>query len=395
MEFKPSRTCFVVVLVTILIINMSFNAVTYGFDNDGYVNVELYMIDYIFTMEVKGDVEIYFDIPVNYSDNSLTQYSYIVETGGNVEVIGNNNVEVKYSMFNGSYGYVIVKVNVKYINITNFIMNIENNPLMFKEYEDDVPRDVRSNYIGKPNRLVVDIVKGEFEAWLNRSGYSVVNASKAFIAFQAANFIYKHFISYNASAIPRTLEDVVEMRVGDCDDMSRVLLNLLWCYGVPAKIEYGYVYVPLNITLPVRRAHVIFKDNGPHAYVVAYIPPIGWVSLDLLAGARIFRPVLVTGYTVQGEVKREAIEGFIEFHEEHAYIEYVAVYSKPKSYNEMVSEAENTILKQLNMTELPISCKIKTLTTHFQKAMYYYRMMLAIILAILIVIAIVLVLVKK
>jgi len=108
----------------------------------------------------------------------------------------------------------------------------------------------------------------------------------------------------------------VESRRGDCDDISRVLMNLLWSYGLPAKTIYGYLIVPdFNFTTSIGNFTYVFINGGPHAFTAAYLPALrSWVSLDMLAGSYIFYPFIVDGVSLESDVNETAVKEVEDLH---------------------------------------------------------------------------------
>jgi hypothetical protein len=248
----------------------------------------------------------------------------------------NDTIKVSVSIYNGSSAYIFVKVHLRYkANMSEVLNYITSNPLVYREIEDNIPQEIIKDYVKTPHELVENVVKPDFESWLRSKGYVASNVSKAFIAASASVFIYGYYIKYNASAMPRTLEDVILNKTGDCDDMTRVLMNLLWSYGIPARMEYGYVFMNLdNYVMPIGKSYMIFNDAGPHGWLTVYLNPIGWLSLDLLAGARLTNPAIITGFTGIGNVSRESIEKAEEFYNQVRYAEYVTLVDEEEAVQE-------------------------------------------------------------
>ena len=311
--------------ITILLIlqamSNAVNAVnTYG----QVIEYTLYLIDYGYIVVATDEIA-YFEMPLNHSDGTLNQTVIIVNIGGNSYINrSDNDVIISLKMYNLTDAFMVAKIHVKMINFTKVLTEIMNNPDMFKNAYV-IPSDILREFVKTPVKIVDDIVVKDFERWFKeRTGRNVSTVSKAYLALSAAYFIYKSgYIKYSPSALPRTIEDIINSKSGDCDDMSRVLMNLLWHYGIPAKIEYGYVYLPLYLPVPVENSIMYFKNAGPHGYVVAYIPPLGWVSLDLLAGARLIYPVVVTGYDTSPDVSVESIEEARRFNKVNIYSELI------------------------------------------------------------------------
>ena len=318
------------------------------------------LYDYAYVVLTRNRTTAYFEIPTNYSDGTLNQTVYIVAYGGDVTLVGNDsNVTAQIKVFNGSYGFVVVRIKQTFLNLTSVVLEISRNPKAFADVEDEIPQGIREKYVKKPVDIIKRKVVPDFTKWLKERGYSINNVSKAFLAVQAAIFIYlSGYIRYNASALPRTLADIVNKHQGDCDDMSRVLMNLLWYYGIPAKMEYSYVYLPLNMTMPIEGSYMRFLNAGPHAYTLMYIPTVGWVSLDFLAGARLNNPSLVEGESLTAEITEKQLEhakkelSRIRYAEEVMLFKDSEIPSKLRTYN--VSKLATTLHDML----LPLIKKV-------------------------------------
>ena len=184
-----------------------------------------------------------------------------------------------------------------------------------KPSSSELPEEVRK-YLRDPHPKVLEIVKPEYERWFKQVyKRSAGEADPLGIAATAAYFVYFHYIEYDPSGIPRSIEQVVESRRGDCDDMSRVLVELLNAYGIPAMIASGYTYIKgLNLTQPIESVTYKYVNGGPHAFVMAYVPGYGWISLDLLASSLLESPFAFEGYGRETKVEEELVEKLVDLH---------------------------------------------------------------------------------
>ncbi len=318
------------------------------------------LYDYAYVVLTKNETTAYFEIPTNYSDGTLNQTVYIVAYGGDVTLVGkDSNITAQIKVFNGSYGFVVVKIKQTFLNLTDVVLEISRNPKAFADVENEIPQGIREKYVKKPVDIIKQKVVPDFTKWLKERGYRVNNVSKAFLAVQAAIFIYlSGYIRYNASALPRTLADIVNKHQGDCDDMSRVLMNLLWYYGIPAKMEYSYVYLPLNMTMPIEGSYMRFFNAGPHAYTLMYIPTIGWVSLDFLAGARLNNPSLVEEESLTAEVTEKQLEHTKQELSRIRYAEEVMLFKDNEIPSKLRTYNINKLMTTLHSMLLPLIKKV-------------------------------------
>lgn len=179
----------------------------------------------------------------------------------------------------------------------------------------EIPEGV-SNYTKSPHLKIIEVVKPEYERWFVRTyGYSIKDAGPLGIVATAAYFVQHVFIDYDPSSMPKTIDEVIDTRRGDCDDMSRVLVELLNAYGIPAVMCVGYVHVSnFNFTMPIENVTYKYVDCGPHAFVMAYIPNRGWLSLDLLAFTLLSRPFVFEGYSRETAVEEELVQEYLRLH---------------------------------------------------------------------------------
>jgi len=272
--------------------------------------------------------------------------SNITLTGGFTQIV--NHVlyyNVEYDNITGLFEFT-VKANENFtgfflsrvvvcsrpMNTTkNYILTALINPRFnVSESKAEIPEDISRSFLAEPNRIVIEVAVPEYESWFtSRYNMSISNASTLGLATTVAYFVYFEFIKYDPSATPRSIDDVIKTRRGDCDDMSRVLVELLNYYGIPAVIVYGYTFIEdFNITLPVENVTYGFINNGPHAFTLAYIPGVGWISLDLLAGSLIDRVFIVENYERVTAVPGEAVKSFLELHKAINATQIIAVLSE-------------------------------------------------------------------
>ncbi len=77
---------------------------------------------------------------------------------------------------------------------------------------------------------------------------------------------------------------------GDCDDQSNLLITVLRGLSIPAYLEIGIVYIMgLNITSTAANGLLVYRfvNGGTHAWTSAYVPPWGWIRIDLTASLGI------------------------------------------------------------------------------------------------------------
>lgn len=208
--------------------------------------------------------------------------------------------------------------------------------------QGEIPDWIRRAFIKTPKDIVIERVIPAYESWFNaRYNSNVSEASVLGIAVTSSFFVTNVYINYSADPIPKSIEEVIEARRGDCDDMSRVVVEVLNYYGIPAVIASGYVYAPTLGTLPVKVGNTtyIFSSNGPHAFPMAYIPGVGWISLDFIAGSLIVYPIVLDGFTTMTDVSPREVEEFVKLHESIVATQVIKIMDE-EEYKTLINKGE-------------------------------------------------------
>lgn len=92
-------------------------------------------------------------------------------------------------------------------------------------------------------------------------------------------------IGYRSSDIPRYPNETLKERFGDCDDQANLLITFCRLYGIPAHLQIGCMYLPskVNETSHSWDGHLttILSRIGWHGWAMVYVPPWGWLPVDL------------------------------------------------------------------------------------------------------------------
>ncbi|MEM0066131.1 MAG: transglutaminase domain-containing protein [Sulfolobales archaeon] len=268
---------------------------------------------------------LYLESPINISMTGFNQTTKIAASRG---VISEGGEWYSINVVSGSplYAFVVFEVRIcspEFSSSLNLVREVLAKPENFLKEEwrvEYLPTDTLLEYVGTPPEVVETRVKPDFEDWLKTFSwyYRLDNASKypLLVSVYAAKFIYlSGYIQYEASLLPRTIEEVVESKKGDCDDMSRILVGLLWSYGIPAVIVHGFTAIEgFSMRSTLGTLEYVFERGGPHAFVLAYIPNYGWLSLDFLAGSLLTNHFVIWGVTRSITLSREDIEEVERIH---------------------------------------------------------------------------------
>lgn len=92
-------------------------------------------------------------------------------------------------------------------------------------------------------------------------------------------------INYTVHEVPYYPNETYIESKGDCDDQAVLFTTLCRILGIPAYIQIGCIYLPTvtRINETYWRGHVtsVQKRIGWHGWAMVYIPPWGWLPVDL------------------------------------------------------------------------------------------------------------------
>jgi hypothetical protein len=144
---------------------------------------------------------------------------------------------------------------------------------------DDIPEDLRRTYC-EPTILWQSNNSIFREIALEIAGdeMRVLSILKKLIRWIKLNIIYE------SSEIPRYPNETLYMRAGDCDDQANLLITLCRSLGIPAYLQVGCIYIShYNQNLTYWSGHLFIRQKrvGWHGWAMVYIPPWGWLPVDL------------------------------------------------------------------------------------------------------------------
>ena len=91
-------------------------------------------------------------------------------------------------------------------------------------------------------------------------------------------------VTYDNWELPRYPDETLRDRLGDCDDQAILLVSMLRAVGVPAILQIGVVF---SDSISSEKAswggHLAIRQQGVgwHGWAMVYIPPWGWLPVDL------------------------------------------------------------------------------------------------------------------
>jgi transglutaminase-like putative cysteine protease len=95
-------------------------------------------------------------------------------------------------------------------------------------------------------------------------------------AWDLTRRIYTDFAYDDAATdIATTIDDLLEIQRGVCQDFAHLLIGALRVHGLPARYVSGYL-----LTHPPAGKEKLVGSDASHAWVSVWSPSIGWVDFD-------------------------------------------------------------------------------------------------------------------
>ena len=91
-------------------------------------------------------------------------------------------------------------------------------------------------------------------------------------------------IYYGSGEVPKYPQETLRDGFGDCDDQAILLITLCRALGIPAILQLGCVYIRnYEVSRFSWEGHLelIQRNVGWHGWALVYIPPWGWLPVDL------------------------------------------------------------------------------------------------------------------
>ena len=144
---------------------------------------------------------------------------------------------------------------------------------------DEIPGELKERYCGEGDSWQVnDPELQELAHSIAPNETNVLTIVKEFVAWIGQN------INYQSYDVPLYPNETLARRKGDCDDQAILFITLCRIREIPSYLQIGDVYDPTirtNETIWEGHATIFQKGIGGHGWAMAYIPPWGWLPVDL------------------------------------------------------------------------------------------------------------------
>ncbi len=146
---------------------------------------------------------------------------------------------------------------------------------------DNIPKELKESYCGEGGTwLVNDPELQDLAQNIVGNETRVLTLVKNFVEWIRQNVDYPA----QKQEGPLYPNETYARLEGDCDDQAILLITLCRIYEIPAYLQIGCIYDPSsfdNSTYWNDHLRSISKQIGWHGWAMVYVPPWGWLPVDL------------------------------------------------------------------------------------------------------------------
>ena len=205
--------------------------------------------------------------PHNFSNQEVIDYQLLITHNPKVEyyqdyygnqVANFNNLEAHEEMVIESRMTVRANHSLKIPSIDN---------ITIKDIEKEKSENITLLRLSYP-----EVIQKQQEIEAVLTAINVANKPVIEIAQLCNQYIFDNFTyTKGITNIETTIDEILEIKKGVCQDFAHVLLQLVRTAGIPARYVSGYI-CPYESGLR--------GEGATHAWVEIYTPTQGWLGLD-------------------------------------------------------------------------------------------------------------------
>lgn len=227
----------------------------------------IHITKYQYSWPIKESINEIRLFPHNFDNQDVLQHQLLISQNPSVEIsndyygnrIGNFNILEAHSEMTIE-SRMLVRVNYS-------LEKPEIDSATVKDLDQDKERSVFLQRLSTPEiireqKQIDDILKKIYAP----------NKSIIAIAQECSEYIFQKFTyTKGITDVETTLDEILEIKKGVCQDFAHVLLQLLRTLAIPSRYVSGYI-CPNDSS---------FRGEGAtHAWVEFYTPTQGWLGLD-------------------------------------------------------------------------------------------------------------------
>ena len=293
MNKKASAFC----ISLLLLFTLTFQDLTIVRSITGEEEIEYYVKSTV-TYSNKGDKVWNFtereeDRTIGLFMNNSWQTSYLVNSTLSIEAIENDTDGNQVAVLQFPEMLLDQGQNISYAvtyRVVSKPRTLDNVNETASKSLNDIPVSLKEKYLAAEGPWLVNNTELQNLAYnITGNESNVLTIIKNFVSWIKNNITYP----LQMHEVPQYPNETITKREGDCDDQAILLVTLCRIIGIPAFIQIGAIYIPSrleNISYWKNHVTAVQKRIGWHGWAVVYIPPWGWLPVDL---TYVFEPITV------------------------------------------------------------------------------------------------------
>jgi len=173
--------------------------------------------------------------------------------------------------------------NVSYTVMYHALSKTRSIPKITEETSEDldkIPKDLSEKYGRREGPWLIN------DPQLQKLAYNIAkNETRALTIVKKFVQWINQNITYAVHEVPYYPNQTYAERKGDCDDKAVLFATLCRIFRIPAYIQIGCIYLPttIHVNETYWEGHVtnVQKRIGWHGWAMVYVPPWGWLPVDL------------------------------------------------------------------------------------------------------------------
>ncbi|MES2573319.1 MAG: transglutaminase family protein [Bacteroidota bacterium] len=227
----------------------------------------VHITKYQYSWSIKESINEIRLFPHNFENQDVLQHQLSISHNPNVE-ISQDYYGNRVGNFNTLDAHNEMTIESRMLVRVNHSLKIpEIDTTTVEDLSNEMEKSILLQRLCYPENISKQKQIDQILKKINLPGKSIIA-----IAQECNEYIFKNFAyTKGITTIETTLDEVLELRKGVCQDFAHLLLQLLRTVGIPSRYVSGYV---------CSNDSGLRGEGATHAWVEIYTPTQGWLGLD-------------------------------------------------------------------------------------------------------------------
>lgn len=227
----------------------------------------IHITKYLYSRPIKESINEIRLFPHNFKDQEVLDHQLLISHAPEIEFF-NDYYGNRVATFNNleAHNEMIIESRMT-VRVTHSLKIPEIEATTTKDLEAEKNNDITLLRLSYPETIAKQQEINDILAAFDVKNNSVIAIAQLCNAYIFENFTYTKGIT----TIQTTIDEILELKKGVCQDFAHILLQLLRTAGIPSRYVSGYV-CPNESGLR--------GEGATHAWVEVYSPTQGWLGLD-------------------------------------------------------------------------------------------------------------------